>query len=256
MKHVLIYFMLMLAFLTSAEAAQHTKALVTLPYDTFTAGKPIFAFQEVANNIALREGCNKVESAQIVNGTIQTADIADNAITADKLADSISLSMPIGTLLPFAAASISDSSYLVCNGQTVSRTTYAGLFAVIGSTYGGGDGLTTFQVPDLRARVIVGVNPTVIAADAGDTNDTRSVRTIGDTGGVQTLSEMELPAHDHTTYYQTGGAATGFYYTAGNATVGGTLAEGAMDNTGGTKQDGNMQPFITMNYIIYCGIVN
>ena len=62
---------------------------------------------------------------------------------------------PIGTISPFGGSTI-PSGYLLCDGQTVSRTTYAELFAVIGTAFGTGDGSTTFNVPDLRETVPVG----------------------------------------------------------------------------------------------------
>lgn len=52
------------------------------------------------------------------------------------------------------------SGYLLCNGAEVSRSTYASLFAVIGTTYGVGDGSTTFRIPDLQDQVPIGVGPT------------------------------------------------------------------------------------------------
>ena len=60
-----------------------------------------------------------------------------------------------GEVVPFAG-STAPAGALFCYGQTVSRTTYAGLFAVIGTTYGVGDGSTTFNLPDLRGRVAAG----------------------------------------------------------------------------------------------------
>ena len=63
---------------------------------------------------------------------------------------------PIGTISPFGG-SVIPSGYLLCNGQTVSRTTYAELFAVIGTAFGVGDGSTTFNVPDLREATTKGV---------------------------------------------------------------------------------------------------
>ena len=62
---------------------------------------------------------------------------------------------PIGTISPFGGSSV-PSGYLLCNGQAVNRTTYAELFAVIGTAFGTGDGNTTFNVPDLREAVPVG----------------------------------------------------------------------------------------------------
>ena len=79
------------------------------------------------------------------------------------------------------AGSTAPNGWLICNGQEVSRTTYAALFAVIGTTYGAGDGSTTFNVPNL-------VNKTV-----------RGSNSLGKTGGADTvtLSTANLPAHSH-----------------------------------------------------------
>ena len=63
--------------------------------------------------------------------------------------------MPVGCVIPFAGAAAPTGS-LLCQGQAISRTTYAQLFSVIGTTYGSGDGKTTFNLPDMRGRVAVG----------------------------------------------------------------------------------------------------
>lgn len=75
---------------------------------------------------------------------------------------------------------------LLCDGTAYSRTTYAALFAAIGTTYGAGDGSTTFNVPDLRGRVIV-------AAGAGAGLTTRS---RGQTFGTENET-APLPVHNH-----------------------------------------------------------
>lgn len=63
--------------------------------------------------------------------------------------------VPVGTVLPFAG-SATPTYYLACDGTAVSRSTYATLFAAIGTTFGIGNGSTTFNLPDSRGRVIVG----------------------------------------------------------------------------------------------------
>lgn len=68
-------------------------------------------------------------------------------------------SVPVGIYLPFGGTNIPEG-WLLCNGQAVSRATYADLFAVIGTAYGNGDGLTTFNVPDLREAVPKGAGLT------------------------------------------------------------------------------------------------
>lgn len=69
----------------------------------------------------------------------------------------VSLTLPAGVITPFAG-SVAPSGWLMCNGQVVSRLTYAALFAAIGTTYGPGDGSTTFKLPDLRGEFIRGLD--------------------------------------------------------------------------------------------------
>lgn len=87
---------------------------------------------------------------------------------------------------------------LLAQGGAFSRTTYSALFAVIGTTYGAGDGTTTFNVPDLRARTVFGVDP---GNSSGRLNAYGySAATTGLTGGAQDISIAtgNLPAHNHT----------------------------------------------------------
>src|SRR3990167_1707849 len=95
---------------------------------------------------------------------------------------------PIGTVVCYAGAA-APSVWLLCNGDAVSRTTYASLYSAIGTTFGPGNGTTTFNVPDARGRATVGVG-----TGAGLT-----ARALAATGGAEThaLSEAELASHDH-----------------------------------------------------------
>jgi microcystin-dependent protein len=102
---------------------------------------------------------------------------------------------PAGALLAFAGTSV-PSGWLMCDGSAVSRTTYATLFSAIGTTYGAGDGSTTFNVPDMRGRIAAGVD-NMGGTDAGRLN---WANTLGTTGGSQThtLTTSEMPSHTHT----------------------------------------------------------
>lgn len=85
------------------------------------------------------------------------------------------------------------AGYLIANGQEVSRTTYARLFAIFGTTYGAGNGTTTYNVPDLTGQVPVGIDPTQrVLSGVG-------AQTIGAHIGEQnhTLNEFEIPSHTH-----------------------------------------------------------
>ena len=78
---------------------------------------------------------------------------------------------PIGTILPWAKA-IAPEGFLKCDGTAVSRTTFADLFSVIGTTYGSGDGSTTFNLPNLTSRVPVQANTTANVGQTGGAHDT------------------------------------------------------------------------------------
>ena len=82
--------------------------------------------------------------------------------------------VPTGSLVPFAGKSI-PNGYLLCNGAAVSRTTYSALFAVIGTTYGAGDGSKTFTLPDFRNRFIEGSTTAGTRKNAGLPNITGSI---------------------------------------------------------------------------------
>lgn len=103
-----------------------------------------------------------------------------------------------GTVTNFAG-STAPEGWLLCYGQAVSRTTYADLLAVIGTTYGAGDGTTTFNLPDLRGRIIAGLDLMGGVAAARLNTTTMTSNGIGGTGGAQThtLTSAQMPAHTH-----------------------------------------------------------
>lgn len=149
--------------------------------------------------------------------------------------------MPSGALVPFAGTA-APAGWLLCNGGAVSRTAYAQLFAVIGTTYGSGDGKTTFNLPDLRGRVPVGVNG--------------SANPLGKREGEKTHSLItdEMPRHKHSigqTYHYVG-AGNGDRVM--NDSYGGSNDSGAgyteTDPVGWGNAHNNMQPSLYLNYII------
>ncbi len=108
--------------------------------------------------------------------------------------------VPSGTIMAFAGGTVPDG-WVLCSGSAISRTLYAGLFTVLGTTYGNGDGSTTFQLPDLRGRTIYGLD-NMGGTAAGRLTTTGGINlnnTLGATGGNQTvsLSVDNLPSHNH-----------------------------------------------------------
>ena len=151
--------------------------------------------------------------------------------------------MEVSGVVKVFAGNVAPSGYLLCQGQAVSRTTYAALFTVCGTSFGAGDGLTTFNIPNLQGKIPVGYL-------SGDPN----FGTIGGVGGEEThtLIVNEIPSHSHPitipsdqTLSSAGTANTVVEAQGFNGNV--TLNTGAVGN--GSSHN-NIQPFVTMNYII------
>ena len=185
-------------------------------------------------------------------------------------------SVPTGGLLDFAGSS-APVGWLLCDGTEVSRATFAALFSVVGTTYGIGDGGTTFNLPDLRGRVVAGKDDMggvaanrITVAESGITGTT-----LGDAGGAEShaLITAELASHTHTGTTPSGGAhAHSVPSSENSATFGsnGTAAEpnggtgstipiascGAHTHSFTTDSEGsgnthqNTQPTLIMNKII------
>jgi microcystin-dependent protein len=104
--------------------------------------------------------------------------------------------IPTATIVPWTNSS-APTGFLECNGSAVSRTTYSALFAIIGTTYGAGDGSTTFNVPDLQDNVPVGKSNNKALASTGGANTVAASGNIAGSTANATLSESQLASHDH-----------------------------------------------------------
>lgn len=191
-------------------------------------------------------------------------------------------SVPSGTVLPYAGAT-APSGFFLCQGQAVSRTTYAALFALIGTTFGSGDGSTTFNLPDLRDRFPVMAGPGISRGEIGGSNtvaatagsDGAHTHTVSGTTDGHALTESEMPAHTHNETFvdDNGGQAkagsggfsvggyTGTTRTAAVSSTGGGAAHththtsttdsgGAHTHTVTSSAGANNPPYLALNFII------
>ncbi|WP_257168567.1 phage tail protein [Bradyrhizobium sp. SRS-191] len=183
--------------------------------------------------------------------------------------------IPLAAGLDFWGAIAPNSSFAFPYGQAISRATYATLFALIGTTYGGGDGSTTFNLPDLRGRVRACLDnmggATANRLVAGSLAALR--HSLGGVGGsdTHTLTIDQLPSHSHgaavndpshvhsstiavyaSNQWNAGGGAQSSTYgnsvtTTGAAVTGISVSIGY---TGGGSSHNILQPTILTNYII------
>lgn len=181
-----------------------------------------------------------------VAGGVASLDATGNVPSSQ-----LGLALPTGVFVPFGGA-IAPTGWLLCDGSAVSRSTYAALFAAIGTAWGAGDGASTFNLPDMRGRVAAGRD------DMGGTAANRLTSggsgingaTLGAAGGAQThtLVVGEMPAHTH---QQTGN--TGQATSAGSFQIAGNLSTVPINHTqsaGGGGAHNNTQPTAVANYII------
>ena len=183
-------------------------------------------------------------SASTLRGILDDLDDATYAIESANV-----LAMPPGSITAFAG-STEPVGWLFCYGQQISRASYAALFAVIGTTYGVGDGSTTFNLPDLRGRIPLtkdnmgGTSANRVVAAAADT--------LGGSGGAEnhTLTISEIPSHDHRVVASGNVAVTTSTNQVSNGSGGGTWSAPQTGATGGNGSHNNMQPYLTLNYLI------
>jgi microcystin-dependent protein len=192
----------------------------------------------------------------------------------------VQLSVPVGTILPFTGSS-APNGYVLCFGQAISRTTFSVLNAIYNALsypYGNGDGSTTFNVPDLRGRQIVGVDNMGGTAANRVTSSGSGIAgtTLGATGGTQNLTILQAnlpnvnwtvtdPGHTHNLTYNGVTAASQQIAVAFSQSVGGSGNGQAGNNalsvasatTGITVASGgsgtalqSMNPTIMLNYIL------
>ena len=202
----------------------------------------------------------------VPDGAITGAKIAIGAVTADRLAPG--LGIPPGTISMFGGSSAPDG-WLLCNGQAVSRSTYAALFAAIGTAYGAGDGGTTFNLPNVSDKFPIGVSATKALASAGGSEShTHTGPNHYHTG----------PSHQHTLPFgvrlesgvlrigwdgtlNTGGNMVGTFRETDSATIGAKTWQYIKTNSSGTGSTGysgtaatgptsTLPSYVALNYII------
>ena len=248
------------AYITAGKVYSNAKEVVNLS-DTQALTNKTY------NGYTLAAACAKGVDTTVTSGTTST-----NLPTTKAVADYVdahgggggTVDMPTGTVTMFAG-STAPTGWLICDGSAVSRTTYAALFAVIGTTYGTGNGSSTFNLPNLQGKFALGKS---------------SSYALGSTGGAATvsLSTANLPAHTHGSKTLTGETSaygdTGLIGASATPVSGGIIQKGGQtysygpdwanttaysfkvdathehDSVGSGTAHNNMPPYVSVNYII------
>lgn len=229
---------------TSMTSSGNLRAVVKTYQEYSSAGDYMFVgkrtLENVINGKSLETADNKVTSISSTSTNTQYPGAKAVYDFAQSIASIEGDTLPIGAIIPFSSDTIPEN-WLLCDGQAVSRTTYQELFSAIGTTYGNGDGSTTFNLPDLQGKIPVGK----------DENDT-DFNALGSTGGEKehTLTTNEMPSHNHqsSNYYEGSGGTPGIWAVRSYADL--TGYKDSSSQTGGNQAHNNVQPYIVQNYIM------
>lgn len=193
-----------------------------------------------------------------VGGTIVTptmpAGTANTAVATTAFVQNNSV--PSGSLMMWPTTT-APTGFLLCNGNAVSRTTYAALFAIIGSTFGSGDGVNTFNLPDYRNRMPIGAGGLYNLAASGGSKDAVTVShshtaTVTDPGHAHQMTRVLTDINTDATFdavsqFATSDDAT---YTNRNTDSATTGISVGISTTGSSGTDANLPPYLAINFII------
>lgn len=287
-------------------AGAGTFSSVTSP--TVKAGTGNFIVQDSGGNTAITvdsSGNTTLEDNVTIKGNTTIGDATSDTLTITATADGSNNRSGITGEIRMYATSSAPTGWLVCNGSAVNTFTYKTLHAIVSNTYGGtafnagvtdqSGANTTFNLPDFRGRVAIGVN--------GESNlSGRGSKALAASGGADThtLTQGELaahthtgPSHDHSFSATTGDGGSHYHLFTGDdmpnysditrqtsnvgnydatsgsgsqmctyktSTVGnhdhsvsgttGSAGTGATGSTGSGSAHNNLQPYLTVNYII------
>ena len=231
-----------------------------------------------------------IEAPNIADGTVSNVEFQRlDGVTSDlqtqldsKLNSAGAFTVQTGMILPFSAAAGSiPAGYLNCDGAAVSRSTYSALFALVSTTYGAGNGSSTFNVPNVNSRMMIGKSGTYsLGATGGATTDSFTPSgSVSVTVASHTLTTAQIPAHNHLITHAGGGISANYFHPTYGASIpfgdnNTSIAtnpfyqypSACMTNTGGSQGHGHsgssgsfsgnagtidvLNPYISLNFII------
>lgn len=231
---------------------------------------------------------NQIADNSIDNSEFQQLNNVSSNIQTQinsKLTAAGAFTIATGMILPWAAP-LADkpTGYLGCDGSNVSRSTYSALFAIIATTYGVGNGSTTFGLPNFQNRMAIGKSGTYsLGATGGSTTESYTpVGSVSTTVNSHTLTLAEIPSHSHfivsntkttsngvgvptgahATYGNNGGMGSSDYALQGSSTTPNVLSTNTQGSSGSHNHGSSssfsgssatldiLNPYISINFII------
>ena len=242
-------------------AAQST---ITYPYNPDEDGNGQIAVADL-QGILSTYGNAFAPSAILVDGETLTTVLTQLQNSIDSLSgltggNGSVLDMPLGTILPIATESVPEG-WVLCDGQDISIEEHQSFYNLVGTSYGPGDSAfwaqvgfpaTTFNVPDLRGRTIIGANDMGGEGSGVLLNHQASFGAIGGEEMHQ-LTEAEMPSHSH-------GITASILDGPNIQTIGRRVANAVANQTvtnpqGGDEPHNNMQPYMALNYMIKVNVM-
>ena len=245
------------------EIVKAGETLYTMPFPVIVSATPDYSaavesaseftvFETAMGDLALKATDSLVvhlAGAETITGlkSVPTPTADAHIARKDYVDQNINFASPVGEIKMWPT-SVAPTKYLICNGAAISRTTYAALFALLSTTYGSGDGSTTFNLPNLKGKIPVGFDAAQPEFDA-----------LGETGGAKTVTlsanESGVPAHTHPASIFGDVAGTVGHVTVqgvSNAVNYASIPNIVSANTAAAAVSAhtNLQPYITLNYII------
>lgn len=227
----------------------------------------LVATQNLADVANVATAFNNIKQAASTtsSGVLEIATSAEAIAQTDSTRAITPLLMsnfiPVGIVLDYAGTT-APSGWLFPYGQAISRTTYSVLFGLLGTLHGVGDGSTTFNLPDLRGRVVAGQDDMGGTSANRLTGVTGSVNgdTLGAVGGTEThtLVTAEMPSHTHTAgptqgrYGANSDPQSIFRPSSGDSN--GSTVTLTTNSSGSDGAHNNVQPTIILNKIMFVGV--
>ena len=233
----------------SSVRIKETKADIIAEYDTYTEALTT-RILEFGSNVGNTNTFTWSDFVRVKTNL----ELAAQYATKTELTALANLLKPVGDITMFASSNNIPNGHMLCNGASLNRADYPALFAIIGTTYGTAS-VTTFNLPDLRERFVVGFDDKITAASTPpNVTDNKEINygRVGNTGGkpLVQLTAAQNGAHDHDFYDLLNYTGSTYTYSNSDQDDGSTRQAYKTSTSGEGQSHENRPPYFVLAYII------